>query len=103
MTVKSTKPSMLKIVAERAVFKRARHLRDVDSWLNVTLNDELVVFSIKGGSAKGGVRVSWIITVRGDRYVSYFFRRQKWVRMPDEITQALIVKAWPIWTPSLEK
>ena len=77
MTAKSTKPSMLKVVAARAVFEDVHHLRDVDSWLNVTLNDELVMFSMKGGSAKGGVRVSWIITVSGDRYVSYFFRRRK--------------------------
>lgn len=98
----------MKLIAERAIFVNCIPVGNYGYHYGIEIFDELIQFRMKGDNAKGGARVSWLITVQPDHktgdgtYVSYFFkmRRNKWVRMPEEITRALIAKAWPMWTPS---
>lgn len=94
---------MLKLIEERAVFVDAENVRGVNKWYGAELALVVAYFRKKGEPFS----FSWIVTYEldhktGDRkLISYFFkvRKQRWKRMPDSVTQALILKAWPQWTP----
>lgn len=99
----SSKEGMLKLIEERAVFVGAEKIIGVyNKWYGAELALVVVYFR-----KLGGIGTSWIITYEldhktGDRkLISYFFKvkKQRWKRMPDSVTQALILKAWPQWTP----
>lgn len=95
------KPDMVRQVMERAKFVKVES-RAFGKWWGARLYGETVYFARRG--SKG---CSWLIT-RGDvdeetPLVSYYFKiqRQRFVKMPDDVTQALILKAWPRWVPDL--
>lgn len=93
---------MLKLIEERAVFVGAEKISGVNKWYGAELALVVVYFRRLGETGS-----SWIITYELDhktgnrKLISYFFkvRKQRWKRMSDSVTQALILKAWPQWTP----